>query len=185
MFTMFVNKKIVGLSMLALMGGNVLATVSTVSADETSQKSDTTVTYRSNNDIPDPDNPDNPEYVISTPGNITFTDDHKEYDRSVHMYKPDGKEDYDGDKKANISVKSSNGFQLKNVKDEKDTVSYKLIDLSKTPAVALTGTGENDLGQLSKTANDIKLRYQLTGQAKSAGVYQDTVTYTVSSATGK
>lgn len=179
------SKKVTSLGLLALVGGTMLSSSLTAFAAEgDKQSADTMVTYRNTKDIPDPDNPSDPDYVVSVPGNITFTDEHQQYDKDLHMYMPDGLKDYTGVKNADISVKSKNGFKLKNVKDEKDTVDYKMIKLGAKEgdkAVELKGTEDNALGKMNKTDLNMKLRYKLAGQAQSTSVYQDTVTYTVTS----
>lgn len=185
------NKKVTSLCMLALMGGNFLVNSGSVFAAETQDK-DTIVSYDSSEDIPDPDHPFDPYYVVSTPGNVTFTDSNKVFNGEVEMLAVDedgNTSPYAGDGVADISVKSNGQFNLA-LTDGSDQVTYDYMFASNAGDAASidkkadnTQTDFQKLFSIDKDNAKYKVRYKMTGKATKKGAHTDTLTYRVTSTT--
>ena len=166
---------------LLLLNGNV------------SEEQDTVITYNGEADIPDPDHPFDPYYVVSTPGNVTFTDDNKTFNGSLDMLKVDENGNtsaYDGDGVADVSVKSANKLQLNTVAKD-DAVDYSFqyattagadARLDKQLDVA-TSDQYQKLFSIDKTNATHNVRYKMTGKAAKKGAHTDTLTYKIISTT--
>ena len=185
------NKKITSLCMLALMGGSIAVNATNVFAAD--QEKDTVISYNGDTDIPDPDHPFDPYYVVSTPGNVTFSDDNKTFNGSLDMLKVD--EDgntsaYDGDGVADVSVKSANKLQL-NTAAKDDAVDYSFQYATTAGADArldkqldaATSDQYQKLFSIDKTNATHNVRYKMTGKAAKKGAHTDTLTYKITSTT--
>lgn len=185
------NKKVTSLCMLALMGGNFLVNSGSVFAAE-SQDKNTVVRYDSAADIPDPDHPTDPYYVVSTPGNVTFTDSNKVFTGEVEMLAIDedgNTSPYAGDGVADVSVKSNGQFNLA-LADGSDKVTYEYLHASSAGDAAVidtkadnTQTDFQKLFSIDKDNAKYKVRYKMTGEATKKGAHTDTLTYRVTSTT--
>ncbi|NBA40644.1 hypothetical protein [Enterococcus hirae] len=182
------NKKVTSLCLLALMGGNFIVGSGAVFADEgKSEQKETIVTYDNRNAINDPDQPLNPFYVITTPGNVTFTDDQKTFDGAVEMTKPDGSA-YDGNGVAKVQVESNNKFELQ-LKDGSDKVAYDFSYASQPGDSTIDAKLAKEAGfqelipEISAAKAKYNVRYTMTGKATKTGAHTDTLTYKVISTT--
>ena len=166
---------------LLLLNGNV------------SEEQDTVITYNGEADIPDPDHPFDPYYVVSTPGNVTFTDDNKTFNGSLDMLKVDENGNtsaYDGDGVADVSVKSANKLQL-NTAAKDDAVDYSFQYATTAGAAArldkqldvATSDQYQKLFSIDKTNATHNVRYKMTGKAAKKGAHTDTLTYKIISTT--
>ena len=186
------NKKITSLCMLALMGGSIAVNATNVFAAEEQEK-DTVITYNGEADIPDPDHPFDPYYVVSTPGNVTFSDDNKTFNGSLDMLKVDENGNtsaYDGDGVADVSVKSANKLQLNTVaKDDAVDYSFQYATTAGADARldkqldAATSDQYQKLFSIDKTNATHNVRYKMTGKAAKKGAHTDTLTYKITSTT--
>lgn len=135
------------------------------------------VTYDASTSIPDPDHPGAPTYQVVIPSAVTFTKVGEAVDASIAIKDgADKTQDYTGNDNVNVKVTSTNGYKVKNGSDE---LSYTLSYGSKT----MTGTNAQDVATLSSTKKDEKGQATLKDAATKTGVYTDTLTYTVETAT--
>lgn len=185
------NKKITSLCMLAMMGGTFLVNSSSVFAARSQDKS-TIISYDGSEDIADPDYPFDPHYVVSTPGNVTFTDSNKVFNGEVEMLAVDedgNTSPYEGDGVADVFVKSNGQFKLA-LANGSDEVSYDYLYASNAGDTATidrkadnTQKDFQKLFSINKDNSKYKVRYKLTGKTTKKGVHTDTLTYQVSSTT--
>lgn len=185
------NKKITSLCMLALIGGSFAVNATSVFAVD--QEKDTIVSYNGDTDIPDPDNPFDPYYVVSVPGNVTFSDTNKNFNGTVDMLKIDENGNtsaYDGDGVADVFVKSANKLQLNTAKND-DAIDYSFQyattagDAAKIDAevAATTSDQYQKLFSIDKDNAAHKVHYKMTGKATKKGAHTDTLTYKIVSTT--
>lgn len=177
--------------MLALMGGSFVVNSGSAFAAEPQDK-DTIVSYDGSEDIPDPDHPFDPYYVVSTPGNVTFTDSNKVFNGEVEMLAVDedgNTSPYQGDGEADVLVKSNGQFNLA-LTDGSDQVTYDYLYASVAGDSATIDSKadntQNDFQKLfsiNKNNAKYKVRYKMTGEASKKGAHTDTLTYRVTSTT--
>lgn len=118
-----------------------------------------------------------PQWYSFVPATVSMNNNTKKVDVNIKLSKYSDKyEVYDGAKTVNVTVKSINGYQLKD--GSKKEVTYTLTPDGES---ALKATDlPQALGSLSITTPELKATVAITGESSKTGKYTDVLTYNFS-----